>query len=419
MAKVGEGQFVPGDVLHLDFEEPDRLSYLTSPANVSAVRADDLTHYTLTFEHTPLDSEQLFRFIETVAPYKRFNSIGGTLADWDIVDNVRGGGEAQRLVTIHEKMGTPWLEFLKSRGAFSDTLRDGMQPHFGQVTALPNEVGAPKQSERQHAKTEMLDERATSYDDAVQLLKDAGVEDAEQKFYDAMRTVINSRRKKTNLSNPNRIKQESRKKDIARWLGRLLPEDTLEALVSEKEKELYGRVTDEEGVTYSFPRARYPYTDEEFATAIGQTQTVRRGAYEADVTVLKRMPLYPRTPNPEPEDYVIVRPDRIRRVIDSIKIEPIVTWTKDEAGKRELTLERGVDVAKGFCYTDGVLGALAVAYHSPELTRTWPAAMRLGTGREQQLGVAQVPVLALFPKYRNELVNSPFIKAAEDAIRAA
>lgn len=62
-----------------------------------------------------------------------------------------------------------------------------------------------------------------------------------------------------------------------------------------------------------------------------------------------------------------------------------------------------------------LVGLLTAAHLSPEITADWPKEQQIGNkGRPNQMGAAQVPVLAL--QRRGELVQSPFAKALAEHV---
>jgi len=407
----------------LAFHEPAGLAYSSSEAIIKSARQGDTTHYSLSFEHDPLDAQQFLTFLDRVAPYKGDADLYGVIGDWNVVDMVgkdtfNGKSESKRLVGIHEKMGTPWTEFMKSRGAFLQVLDDARIPIFGRVGVVPDGVEVFNSSKlRRIAQGQLLGEAGTkiAFDEAIQVLEEAGVEDAAKKFHTTLRVIVNRQRRRNRArttNDPQEIAEGSKRKNVIYQLSLLLPPEKLEALINEKLTEMYGTYVAPDGTAYSFPHSQYTYSNEEFEDVMNDKQVVRQGNFEAEVTAFQRISPWQN----EVEKFTLVTPGSVHQVAGST-VRPIITWSKDRSGQRKIDFTRNVEPLNGsLVYTDGIMGALAIAYHSPDITTSWPSTMSLGTGRVQKLGAAQVPVLALFPKYLNQLTNSPFIEAAEEAV---
>jgi hypothetical protein len=113
---------------------------------------------------------------------------------------------------------------------------------------------------------------------------------------------------------------------------------------------------------------------------------------------------------------------------------PVVAWEKSIAGARMWrfdtpkgslvqALEGSVALparndAPGAPQLDALMGLVTIPYFLPELRKNWPAWKPLvKDGKSNYIGPASVPMMALI--HRRALLNSAFIRAAEEWIDAA
>lgn len=95
-------------------------------------------------------------------------------------------------------------------------------------------------------------------------------------------------------------------------------------------------------------------------------------------------------------------------------MRPAIGWRREDGERQFLISPQYAEIeGRHRIYTDGVLGALAVAYLSPEVRTQWPTKVGLpGSAYQQSMGPAQVPVLTLM--FEKQLLNrSSLIQSLE------
>ena len=97
-------------------------------------------------------------------------------------------------------------------------------------------------------------------------------------------------------------------------------------------------------------------------------------------------------------------PGSLRSDSPTTTVSPLLSW-RNANGDREFIIDRRVDETDAIASHDGVLGVMLAAYLSPEVTQDWPGGMRIRGSREQFIGVAQIPVLALMRRAHGSRVT--------------
>jgi hypothetical protein len=253
---------------------------------------------------------------------------------------------------------------------------------------------------------------SSSIDTMVTTLEEAGLVEAEGIVWGALETEVNKRRSKKRGANPIRRREaiakrfdswhETRRGAFLRHLIRTnsLNEGGLETVISNMREELYDEVEFGDGKRVAYPRALLDGSLEE---VYARRTKVTDGSYEAETIKLK--------PKHGGDLVQMVLPNTVRRITEPIRISPLITWCRQRKGKRDFVFERSTDIDGGMTFRDGALGALAVAYFSPNVRAGWPPYMSIRGSREQFIGAAQVPVLALMRQA--QLLKTDFVEAAE------
>jgi hypothetical protein len=424
MTKAG---FIASEALSIPFVEPENLSFLESSVQVQRETNDNTTTYTATFDHPPLEAPGLMSFLGRVAPNPTGDTIFGVIGDWAILDDGPQDDMDTRLAKMHEVLNRPWLEFKESQPAFIDPLRASVEPHFTRqgtvppsfdnIDTLTNNV---VQGQMSYARRRLLAKLSTSYDTAEASLEAYGIENVETRLFAIVKDSVNNKRRLA-LTNIERIRNSATPSDIETGVKKLFPKELLTSLTEETFDELFGTYVAPNGTRYRYMREMYPYSDEDMRAVLENPRTMREGLYEAEVIELQRNGFVltdwvsGRTRlGGEYFPYTLVVPGSPKKVLDAVTVEPIVSWQVNEAGERTFVFPRDSErTPQHIRYRDGILGALAVAYLSPKITQTWPRTMKIGRSKDQAMGVAQIPVLGIMPRFAKQLLESNFIAMAE------
>ena len=406
----GHGSMVAAQELGLDFEEPDNIEYLGAAINVFRRAENDGDRFDVVIEHPALTSDELRDFLALVAPSKFADSKYGIIADWDILDDPDTQNRvAQRLVALHARLGSSWNEFALSQPAFIRTMR-GIGPTY---------LGSPGRhpiSKRLIAATEFGEEifknlkatvgaKSEKHKLFLELLTNAGVEDPENFLMERMKAEVNRKQnpRRDKITNPKTIVKRfnhlgtKRRGNFMNLLIADLDEEQTQAFWLHLQETMYDEFTAEDGQSYFVPRIVANRPPEQ---SYNDTITLRDGYYEAD---------FEWVPTDDGRLERVLVPGSLRLVETAPAISPLLAWRRDMDGKRSFIYERHKE--RGEPYRDGVLGALAVAYFSPEERDSWPDRLPIGDSRTQAMGAAQVPVLALMRSV--QLLKTDFVEAAE------
>lgn len=408
-ALVGEATLHPRDDLHLEIAEKGRLQLADEDLRISAERdvQSGTVTYTAMSEHAPLHGQNLVDMLNTVAPVSGFAS--AVVADWVLPDHVGSPGSySSNLVRAHQTMGQAWNEFMASRPAFLQLFSEAANPQLN-VNSRSNPVyTAEELSLRKAAATVVA---AGTFEEALGMLTEiievAEIPDAADLARDTMVDAVNRRRKHSRLTNdeklaahfgrvnPRHLTDEVREQILK------LPADARDRLSSAAEAVLYDRIKTEDQDEFYIPKTLGDRTGRSETTEPVRALLQRR----FDDVVAVELP-------PEYSEFACST------------IEPVLQWQTTPDGERSFVLGQTAEALPDHVnYQDNVAGVLLAAYLQPDVTATWQPRRSFGKTGEvrngaigQGMGPAQVPVLALLPKQRQQLLGSPLIEAAEATI---
>lgn len=413
------GEFCVREALGVSFEEIEPLALLDAPVQVySSISETGTPRFDVTIGHNPLDGLDLLNFLKTIAPEKPNNHIEGILGDWDIINpaNQERNSFNRDLAELHAKLGTSWEEFAKSQPAFYHPLEDAKLPYSlydnGYWSGTPKLI--PEERAKQMENSTILSGYAKSapptLEDMVEKLRAIGIEVDEEALLGKAKNVINNGRlKKTKnykpIRSPDALRRKfmgwpkSQRRAFFRSFVYGLSDDERKKILEVRNEEIFDSVELADEAIYCYPRR---LLDAPLAEVCASSTTVREGAYEGEFIELTA---------DDGEKCQVLLPKSTRYVGGGRKVAPLISWQRDETGKRQFIFERAPQPSTEEVSVDGVLGALAVAYFSPEIRKEWPKHLGIGDSRKQFMGAAQVPVLALMR--RAQLLKSPFIEQAE------
>ena len=401
--------------LGIDFKEPEGVHYLQAPLDVYGTHLEDGERFDVVIDHPPLKAKELLGVLNTAAPQEREDSAFGVVADWRVVDEAlrpkpknrefNGVVYSQRLVDLHESLGFAWREFLASRKSFVNVLEDSEEPGFVRQYAAP-EHALIRRSDLTSRVGHEVASRLRTISDLADILTRAGVENAEQIAYNAVAHQINrTRPSDSQISRRDTMDKRveswhhSKKADLYSNLLSRFGASTRQKIEDQEIDFVYDSLKLEDGETYIYPRG-----------LLGDTSLLER--YEARTRVLRgRFAADVFTVPTAYGERDLFLPGTISCIAPAITIAPLISWRRDSSGKRELILDR--HVARGGTHSiDGVMGAVALAYLSPEERIHWQKRMGLKEARnDQSMGAAQLPVLALMRRAR--LLQATVVQTAE------
>jgi hypothetical protein len=406
------------------FEERPGLNYLRAPISVRAINHPDGTRYDMSLDHPHLDANGLHAFTNAVAPHPNEDSKNGIVSDWNIVDRANeGSAAAQHLVNIHTYLGKAWQEFSLSRPAFLRVMSDGLDysaflhfdahthdEFFKRAEDIPTHRLVTDAAIALGGEQAVLDE----------VLRITGVEDPKAFILDAMSQALNgTRNARRQLMNEQRIMDSFNNRSAA---SRARLVELMTVKWSKEYRQVFDRVVRNaiyqqietgDGVGYY---VRRDDLDCDLAEQVANARVERNGRYEARVAELKFSSHNYYYHRYEERTRRVVVPGSFKILEPVSTIEPKLAWVKRSDGSRHFLIEReqSQDETGVPIFHDGVLGVMLAAYLSPEVRAEWPVRMGVrGAQREQALGAAQVPVLALFPHVQKRLLEADFIRNAE------
>ncbi|MDB5169245.1 MAG: hypothetical protein JWO41_601 [Candidatus Saccharibacteria bacterium] len=407
---IYQGEFSVGSQLGIQFAEPEGVTYLDSPVAVYRTKTEDGDRFDAVINHAPLDGNKLFGVLAEVAPSKENSYLGGVIDDWNIVDRAALSPDvhpmdiknSQYLVRIHQVLGESWTDFMKSRSAFLSTLEDATTPYFHRThykgTFMTREGIMPK------LKYEFVGQMP-HVSQLVDVLQGAGVDDAEERVYNALERQVNTKRRPDSQI----ARRDTMEKRFKSWSASQraelydatimgVDEEARADVIEQALRKLYDSITFEDGEERLYPVSMLG--KKSLHQIYEDRVTVPWGGHVAEVITLPG--------KTSPEDFVV--PGTTRQLAPPTTISPLASWHRNADGQRKLIIERKIDRPQAKV-VDGVLGAIAIAYFSPKERSTWPAKMNLKEAFGQEIGAAQVPVLALMR--RGQLLRTDFVEACE------
>jgi hypothetical protein len=406
------GSFVARDELTDTFSEPGSLHYFDSrydvyrtPDGEGGERFDVVVH------HEPLATAPLYQLLAEVAPEKQNpGGIGGALADWEIVDSLSENEQAR--VKRHMRV-KGFVDFLPSVHSFINVFLDNRRPSFAEYTNSHLQLEVDAHREIASLVVRML---CDGFPEAIPFF--AVGEDAEkvkQFMFSAIakditrrsgRKVVASSQTTDELLRRYQSWGSSRRVDAMRHAFRSMGPTKREQIVNE-----FGALlldpAEIDGEDYVYPRVELAkgYSLEQ---AYANRYPVQQGKYEAEVMDLVR---------PDGTKSVVMVRGSVRELdMPGPTMYPAISWTRNSDGNRTFNIERARSTVddKPTTYVDGVLGVLAVAYLQPKSRQDWETTQGYrGSSYDQNIGVAQVPVLVLQPDRKEELFNGDFVEAVE------
>jgi hypothetical protein len=412
------GEFTPRHELGIGFTEPARMTYLDSPVSVYKSSHPAGERFDVVSTHGALDGEQLLGFLKEVAPNKRVREgVEGVVADWNVVDRAHSkddfyASRAQELVKTHEQLGGSWVEFLRSQPAFLATMEDACMPRFDRHYRGFSQARFLTTAEvAREAPRDIIRQAPASIDGIVGVLESSGIgpEELEAFVVEAVKTDVNAKRRshqapvirRGTLEDKYSRWSKSMKRGFLKGLIERMPEEQRDILMARARENMYDTVTLPSGEEIAYPRNLLPGT---LADALEDRAAVVDGAYEGQFVKLR---------NKDGKVADALVPGSVRRLTPASRVSPLLAWTRTGEGERRFVFERKTTINDGIQFRDGVLGALAVAYFSPDVRAEWPEYMSIRGSRKQVMGPAQVPVLVLMRKA--QILKADFIEAAESA----
>ena len=404
------GEILVSQDLGVSFTEPEHIKLLDATSAVYRSRTHNGERFDVLLHHDPLNGRQLLGFLKEVAPNKIDVSPEGVIGDWDVTDRAKdpGARPEQRLVDLHSFLGQPWLEFIRSQPAFLATMEDARAPRFySPIFGYDKPQLLREQSLRELSLREIVRIGATSVDKMVEMVERAGEGAEREVVLEALQIEVNKRRqppqkpihRKEVIQRRFQSWSSSRKATFIQSILAGLTEEQRQAMLESAVDEFFETMVMPDGHEYGFARSRLQRPLED---SYEDRTKVTDGSYEGEFLKLPGR-------HGKLEDVLI--PGSVRRFTDGPEITPRIAWTRDKNGKREFVFERGVHIGQNLGFSDGVLGVLAVAYFSPELRAEWPERMGIRGSRNQFMGPAQVPVLALMRS--KQLLKTDFVEAVE------
>lgn len=431
------GSINPRKDLELNFNEPGNLSYLDTELDVFVMQVgEETTRFDVVINHPPLTGTDLVEMLGEVAPCKEnAQDKDGVLGDWMVVDEAiaryRNTDEEQRLVTLHESLGGAWLDFVLSRAVLIDTLQDGknrINTSLHNICLMPDKF-EPGLDHDGGFVNELVKRQSGTFEEMVETLHDAGVENVDELVPTRLRAVIlrcANVDSHDDLISDQGLKDFLAKQDpheLGSILYQLLSEfgitrEQRSELARAARKKFYSTLRTEDGTEYLYLSDRFT---EPLTESYARRRTITQGPYRKEVVRVT----YAR--DGWTEDVTV--PGTMEKVVEHASVSPAISWTRtqtrigklkrDGSYRRSFVLERFTSPTNLFERADGLLGVIAVAYLSPNVRSRWPVTMRAGDEsnrytQEQQMRAAQVPVLAQMMS--SQLLSSNLIKSTESTV---
>ena len=387
---------------------------MTSPFDVYRTNGPEADRFDLVSNHGPINSDLLLNFLREVAPSNVLPQIPyGIVADWAIAIPERSQDFYQDLVKMHQKLGTAWTEFTESAPAFVAVLEDAVVPSFsGDNVTTVLRVGGRFEFPR-HLVTDLAKVGLSSVGKLTEILESSGVDDAEKIVFTAIAASKTIRRKNKpkhrSPVNSQTIPELTRRFDS--WSTdrkiKVLTEAIAGLSIDQKVlmfpevPDYYDLIETEEGVKLHILRAKLA-EGESLERAYQERFSRRLRSHAAEYMSFR---------NRDGKEEVVLVPKTTHRVTDGPVISPLISWTRQRTGERELVIERGSTPTQyADHYRDGIMGAMLIAYCQPQLREDWPKQLWINK-KSQRMGEAQVPLLTLL-KQRG-LMSSDFVEASE------
>lgn len=416
VVEVKHGTIVPRDVLGSDaFDEPYSLEYLPTPMDVEeTVLADQTRQYRAVSRAEPLDGQGLFNMLQHIAPEGRGEAPGVAASDWDLPDRGgKAGTHSHALMALHSHLGAAWTDFMHSRPAYLEMIRQADQPPLSTRAGSPWPVAEVNDLSLPRISRHVAECDPHPVQTFTKLVDTAGVAKGESIIMNCLIRAIN-RGRRNSLSNPDNILRRfdslntRHKADMLIDILRPLPKRQKEELREAAMTSLYERLETDGGVFYAL---RGPEVEASSADAPEQA---------TEALPLLRGLL--RTSDPmEKWDKSVTLPPTLRHLAVST-MDAEIKWTVDASGNRRFELGQTVDKSTAAPrYTDSVAGVQLAAYLSPEIHETWAAKspMKLKGAKVlrdgQPISVAQIPVFTLLPHWRSALLGSRIVSSLEAA----
>ncbi len=408
-----------------DFTEPENVDYLHAPLDVW-ISEDELGLRTdVNVRQEPMRGERLLRLLNHIAPFgsdsqyagSHKDAIFGTIDDWLLVYGLRNGErskEAERLINRHAAIGPPWDEFRESGDDFIRALQAREQPEIGVVLESPDsldgvyaiaDLEVVRSDWDVDATTGMLSFKHGKWGEAVEALEILGIPDADERLSSRFRED-RAKRLKVALEWPrSKVVRQFTEWDLPRkraWLA----EATAFIFKDLFQVDLYGQIADDlflpltvDGKEYAYNRLYY---GEDLQSTWDDAKAVDSGRYSARV-----VDLHNRT--------CVIPPGwSLNTNLQLHGMNPLIAWRHGERRRQFVTGQEGRD---GKTVYDATMGALAVAYFSPEVLADHDQFRGIGRRGRQLMGAAQIPLLTLM--HRGKLAKSDFVQGIDELVRAA
>lgn len=374
---------------------------LQSPLNLSVKKTPQGLEYFASIS-TILVGEDFHKFLALVANNVFDVGIYGIVADWELPDDASSSGDQayyQRLQSLHSKLGEVWITFENHRKRFISTINDKAL-EFSRYLPLPFNLMTKAEVDKEIAsrfKTSTLEKDRDKFLRSISHLSADEVRDLLRgsrrngKLNDRER-YMNDRQLRFRLM--HRVRNSS-------IFGEQFLKSSLWTGVYEEFFNDYRIVRVEPENEGTQPREigyrRFTKSDDCIDTELARNKIENNCVYE-----------------------LCEEDGRFKyRLVESSKptngMLPVVHWIKNNAGSRVLLADELNTPTVQFSL-DTLLGILTVAYFSPEIRKEWPQRVGLpGSYKQQEMGPAQIPVLALIRK--NELEHSEFLEKLEGALQ--
>jgi hypothetical protein len=403
------GTFQARQDLGIEFEEPHGINYLDSPLGVYVSETKAGRRYDVVVDHEPLMGDELHGFLSEAAPNKSHFDRGAVTSDWQVVDRATTSrrrwvnAEDKALVTTHSLLGEPWEEFMRSRTTFLDALDD--ETRIPDLYNLHYCCSKPEDKSPRGILEDLVTVRSQTLEGMLTMLEEAGIEDPPERILEEFQLHVGGdfreEIRSLKIDNLEGVKRaievgHLNKSVLYRALGRLSDEQ-VEFFAQQALRTIYDEIELEDGTVFITlsDRLNIPLSE-----SLTRRHTVIDGPYTKEVIPVQFK---------DGETHDLVLPGTVERVIPFVTISPAITWVQGSEN-RKFILERRTSHTN-FQRVDGVLGVLAVAYFSPDIRAGWREYLPIRNSREQVMGPAQVPVLALMRKA--QLLKSRFVETAE------
>lgn len=334
----------------LDFEEPAGVSLLDSQLHVYEAHDDKGTSFYVHMGDAALNGAQLYNFLLATAPSDVDPGVRDVVGDWKLlVSPNRHDPLARRLGVMHTKLGEAWETFI-----------EGSYEYITLLQGLGLNAIQARSAMKAYANLDEVDVYAFSLvaenlkrgtlNDLVTAFEPVAEEDQRDMLYANARKKINERL--------------HRSKPI-----------TADQTVSR----IYN--------TWS-THSKAKFIEEHFADLSAEDlKRVTDSWYEREA---------------------------VSSAASERLMQPAISWRRESGARKFMIGQQHLETQERYrICTDGILGALAVAYLSPEVRTQWPQRMGLpGANYQQFMGPAQVPVLTLMFE-KQLLERSSLVRALE------